>query len=654
MFAQQGMQDADPNAAGNTTYDPPKEAIWDLLLEFDAAALSGAAGNAGAEWDGTSFYSTRWASNLIHEYSADGTTLIREFSVAGVTGLRDLAFDGTYMYGGAAGTTIYQMDFATSTLIGTIPSTEAVRHISYDSDLDAFWVGNWSTDIVCIDRSGNEIARIPADPIVTSNYGSCYDNVSAGGPYLWVFSQGAGAGTPQNIHQLQLPGGVATGVAHDVLGDITGATGSLSIAGGLFSMTDYATGFFTIGGLLQGNPIGDVIFVYEIEPAGGGTLQIPFIDDFESYTVGGQLACQDPINWSTWSNLPCDPVEDAFISSNYAYNGTNSAVFVQNNDVLKPFGGQTTGVWDVGFMVYIPTGKAGYFNLMAEALVLWDIEVYFDVGGTGRALTGLPDVAFTWVEDTWQQVRIIVDLDTDNAKFFLDGLLIVEWAWTNGTSGPCPLVLDVADIFGGTINDEMYVDQFMFGQWPFVPVELTSFTANVNQSGQVELNWSTASELNNQLFEIERRTADGQFATIGYVEGHGTTTEPQHYTYTDATVATGIYFYRLKQFDFLGSYEYFDAIEVDVNGPLTFDLEQNYPNPFNPSTNIKFSVPESGIVRLAVYNLIGEEVAVLVDGVSEAGFFEVTFDASSLASGTYIYKLQSSNSVVAKKMLLMK
>ena len=127
LTAQQ--YETNPNA-GPINYDPPIEAIWDLLLEFDAAALNGAAGNAGAEWDGTSFYSTRWASNLIHEYSADGTTLIREFSVAGVTGLRDLAYDGTYMYGGAAGNTIYQMDFSTSTLVGSIPSPVAVRFIA--------------------------------------------------------------------------------------------------------------------------------------------------------------------------------------------------------------------------------------------------------------------------------------------------------------------------------------------------------------------------------------------------------------------------------------------------------------------------------------------------------------------------------------------
>ena len=93
--------DISPNQAPNSTY-PPTDAIWDVLLNFDVEILTGALGNAGAEWNGTYFYSTRWASNLIHEYSADGTTLIREFSVAGVTGLRDLAWDGTYMYGGAA------------------------------------------------------------------------------------------------------------------------------------------------------------------------------------------------------------------------------------------------------------------------------------------------------------------------------------------------------------------------------------------------------------------------------------------------------------------------------------------------------------------------------------------------------------------------
>ncbi|MCH7963097.1 MAG: VCBS repeat-containing protein [Bacteroidetes bacterium] len=94
--------------------------------------------------------------------------------------------------------------------------------------------------------------------------------------------------------------------------------------------------------------------------------------------------------------------------------------------------------------------------------------------------------------------------------------------------------------------------------------------------------------------------------------------------------------------------------EETFNFPHQFELSQNYPNPFNPSTNIKYRVPETGFVKLSIYSVLGEEVAVLVDGLVQAGFYEVTFDASDLPSGTYIYRLQNGNTVQAKKMLMMK
>jgi hypothetical protein len=187
-----------------------------------------------------------------------------------------------------------------------------------------------------------------------------------------------------------------------------------------------------------------------------------------------------------------------------------------------------------------------------------------------------------------------------------------------------------------------------------IPVELTSFTANVNTEGNVLLNWTTATELNNQMFEIERRSKEAEFITIGYVDGYGTTTELQEYAYLDKTVVTGTHFYRLKQIDFGGQYEYSDEIEIDVIDPLTFVLAQNYPNPFNPSTNIKYSVAKTGSVKLAVYNLVGEEVNVLVSGQVNAGFYEIVFDASSLPSGIYFYKLQAGSFVETKKMVIIK
>jgi hypothetical protein len=216
------------------------------------------------------------------------------------------------------------------------------------------------------------------------------------------------------------------------------------------------------------------------------------------------------------------------------------------------------------------------------------------------------------------------------------------------------IVVDIAIVAGTSLADLIANadDAILYGQ--YVPVELTSFGANVNNNGDVLLNWTTTSELNNQMFEIERRSGEGQYIKIGYVNGHGTTSETQEYTYVDNTVETGSYFYRLKQIDFLGQYEYSDEIEAEVNGPLTFSLEQNYPNPFNPSTNIKYSVAKNGDVKLAVYNLIGEEVNVLVSGQVDAGFYEIKFDATALPSGIYFYRLNAGNYIETKKMLLIK
>jgi Secretion system C-terminal sorting domain/Kelch motif len=186
-----------------------------------------------------------------------------------------------------------------------------------------------------------------------------------------------------------------------------------------------------------------------------------------------------------------------------------------------------------------------------------------------------------------------------------------------------------------------------------VPVELTSFTASVIGS-DVRLLWETASELNNSGFSVERKFANSEYIEVGFVPGFGTTTEAKSYSFSDQNLKNGNYSYRLKQIDYDGTFAYSDEVEVEVNGPLTFDLAQNYPNPFNPSTSIKYSVPEAGNIRLSIYNTVGEEVAILVNGLSQAGSFEVTFDASNLSTGVYLYKLQSAKSVHTKKMILLK
>jgi hypothetical protein len=129
-----------------------------------------------------------------------------------------------------------------------------------------------------------------------------------------------------------------------------------------------------------------------------------------------------------------------------------------------------------------------------------------------------------------------------------------------------------------SVNDTLLIGRqvLLIGSTDVVPVELTSFTALKNDD-HVILNWSTATEINNQGFEVERKSGDGVYLRIGFVTGHGTTTEIQNYSFVDSKIASGLYTYRLKQIDFDGSFKY--SSEVDLTITTEFALEQNYPNP---------------------------------------------------------------------------
>ncbi len=186
-----------------------------------------------------------------------------------------------------------------------------------------------------------------------------------------------------------------------------------------------------------------------------------------------------------------------------------------------------------------------------------------------------------------------------------------------------------------------------------VPLELVSFSG-YTIADEVTLEWVTASELNNLGFVIEHSIDGDTFINIGFVEGKGSSTVLSQYSFTDYPVnlKNNVLYYRLKQIDYNGRYEYSIVIEVAVLA--SFTVEQNYPNPFNPTTTISFSIPESGDIKLSVYNLIGEEVAVLKDGYTEAGKFEVDFNGRELPSGVYLYKLQAGDFVQVKKMSFIK
>ena len=211
-------------------------------------------------------------------------------------------------------------------------------------------------------------------------------------------------------------------------------------------------------------------------------------------------------------------------------------------------------------------------------------------------------------------------------------------------------------------------DRWAFGpKFPLIitdeitPVELTSFNVELNEKAAL-LKWTTATELNNKGFEIEKESGDipqgGKetgWKRIGFVEGKGTTSEASEYTFVDMNLKSGKSLYRLKQVDYNGNYQYSDIAELNAEGLLfNFELSQNYPNPFNPTTVISWQLAVGSHVILKVYDVLGNEVAVLVNKKQEGGKHEIIFDSANFPSGIYIYSLETENQKLARKMLLLK
>ncbi len=195
-----------------------------------------------------------------------------------------------------------------------------------------------------------------------------------------------------------------------------------------------------------------------------------------------------------------------------------------------------------------------------------------------------------------------------------------------------------------------------------IPVELSSFTSSVS-GNDVTLNWSTATETNNKGFFIEKQRVNNpasqgnqdKWESAGFTAGSGTSAEKHLYSFTDKNLDAGSYRYRLVQTDYDGSTRIYDlAGEVDITNISGFELAQNYPNPFNPSTTIRYTLSAAGNAVIKIYNIGGEEVALIFSGYQEAGEYSVNFDASGLPGGVYFYELNAGAVKSVKKMVLNK
>ncbi len=246
-----------------------------------------------------------------------------------------------------------------------------------------------------------------------------------------------------------------------------------------------------------------------------------------------------------------------------------------------------------------------------------------------------------------------------------------------GTGETTSAMKTVSTFFNaGWDNSIWYMDTGVNNGYPYLswqnpggtplPVELSSFSASVNL-GTVILKWQTATEINNQGFDIERSSPNSSFNKIGFVAGSGNSNSPQSYSFTDQPTGGTAFSYRIKQIDNNGNFKYYDPVTVNLSLLTKPELMQNSPNPFNPSTSIKFYIPNSSDVSIKIFDILGREVITLINKQAEAGYHIVYWNGidkhgSEVASGTYICRMQAGDPsagsgqafVQTKKLMLMK
>lgn len=401
---------------------------------------------------------------------------------------------------------------------------------------------------------------------------------------------------------------------------------------------------------------------------------LPMVENFD-YLADSYLTEN---GWFAHSGAGTNPIKVnnyGLVFSGYESSGIGYSALVNNNgeDVSKLIDTVSTGAVYYSFLINVQAVVDGYFIHLGKSSSTFAARVFvksstienkinFGISNTSTANYNTTPTEFDL--STTYLIIVKYDISTSDASLWVFASNIPNSELEAGTpectaSGSGIDIVDRICLRQYNASQNFVIDGIRvatsWNEAP-LPVEMTSFTASVSGSA-VTLKWRTETESNNYGFEVQRKLSSNiisDWKRIGFVQGNGNSNLANEYSYTDNLSVLGKYCYRLKQMDNDGSASYSKTVEVNLGTPNKYELDQNYPNPFNPNTNIKFKLPLSGNVKIIVYNLIGQEVKVLLNEFKEAGEHIINFTADGLNSGVYIYRIEANGFTEARKMTLLK
>ncbi len=648
VFSKNSNIEIRVNPSGTTTPSSPGYGNLTINVTTGASAYGWAANITDVQGNltilGTGTSSTRHAftstvSTVIH---IGGNFLISggNFWLSSGSGTCTVNLDGDLIINGGL------LDLANSSGVGTM-NIGGNLNISSGTLLS-------KTAISTINFNGNSKAFIQSGGTLTNS------NIN------WTVNSGASLSLSNNLPVASSRSMTVNGIL-DCGNNVVSGTGTFSLSSGATLKTANSTGIneaITVSGTKTFDPAANYEFNGTAAQVTGASLTTAnniTINNPAGVTLSGAATLNGQLNLSS-GNLITTETKLLTLGTGASLTGGSVTSFVDGpmvwnvndtKDYVFPVG---KGSRYLPMVIKPSTTDASTFKVTYNNTPYTNTTTF----GTGIAVVSLLDYyelskisgnAAVQLTMSWDAMSGIT---TSNEQY----LRVAHW---NGSLwedlGDCTIS---GDQTAGTITTNNPVSSFS----PFVlasshsdnpmPVSLKSLTSNV-AGRNINLKWVTGSEINNSGFEVERKGFSGEFVKVGFVQGKGTVTTATNYEFTDRNLMTGKYSYRLKQIDNNGNFEYFNLNSDAVVGvPSKFDLSQNYPNPFNPATKINFDLPKDSKLSLKLYDMLGREVSTLVNEFRTAGYYTVDFNASSLSSGIYFYRLLAGEFSSVKKMVVVK